>query len=129
MQASRVLIAWTPTHYAATSECEALRRTAGSVAILPWPDLEGRAQSYARTAGASNAGWREASDHKLVAAIFVVFNAMVLRDGVHPMTAHVNLLDIDEYRDNVHADLNQQRALPLRTAEIISFDHARASLR
>lgn len=51
--------------------------------------------------------------------MFVIFNAMVLRDGVNPLTAHVSLLDLDEYRENMARDLQLRPAKPVRTAAVI----------
>ncbi len=121
MRASTVLIAWTPAECAHTANCPALRRTAGSVAVIPWPDDERRASAYARVTGACDEAWRMASPEALATSVFVVFNAMVLRDGVNPLTAHANLLDLDEYRDNLPADLRLQRAAPVRTATVFDW--------
>lgn len=121
VRASTVLIAWTPAEYAVTADCPTLRRTAGSVAVIPWPDEHKGSRAYAHVTGACDAAWRTASPEALAASILVTFNTMVLRDGINPLAAHVNLLDLDEYREAIAADLRQRRAAPIRTAAVVDL--------
>lgn len=121
MRASTVLIAWTPAECAFTADCPGLRATAGSVAVIPWPDEHNKARAYAHVTGACDAAWRTAPPEALAASLLVTFNTMVLRDGINPLAAHVNLLDLDEYRDAVAPDLRLRRAAPVHTAALIDL--------
>jgi len=42
---------------------------------------------------------------RLLAMLFIEFNAMVVRDGINPQIAHKAFLAIDEYRDAIAPDI------------------------
>jgi hypothetical protein len=48
--------------------------------------------------------WRKCEPMKLLAMIFIEFNAMVVRYGIDPQEAHKAFLAIDEYRDAIAPD-------------------------
>lgn len=105
MRTAEALIAWTPAKGVREHGRPHSRDTAGSVAVVAWPDDAGLSRDFALVAGACSQSWRCASEADLLAQLFILFNTMVLRDGIHPLTAHMNLLDLDEYRASVACEL------------------------
>jgi hypothetical protein len=41
---------------------------------------------------------------KQLLAMFILFNTLVIRDGIHPFRAHEAFLEIDEYRQTISPD-------------------------
>lgn len=81
------VIAWTP-------------RTNG-VAVGLHPDRLGWSRSYQVVDGACAEDWHEASEEVRLVRMFVIFNTVVVRDGVPPLVAHKAFLGIEEYRQAV----------------------------
>jgi hypothetical protein len=106
MKAKDALFAWTPVH----SDSIRFDATRGKVRIGPllhegdidWTD---HPVKYAFTGGASYIAWRACDPMRLLAMIFIEFNAMVVRDGIDPQLAHKAFLAIDEYRDAIAPDM------------------------
>jgi hypothetical protein len=106
MKAKDALFAWTPVHWN-SSRSDATR---GKVRIGPllqhgdtdWTDYP---VEYSHIGGAAYTAWRTCEPAKLLAMIFIEFNAMVVRDGIDPKEVHKAFLAIDEYRDAIAPDI------------------------
>jgi hypothetical protein len=88
MKAKDALIAWTPAHWA----CPYSAQTRGKLRIGPllrkgdqdWTD---HPHEYAFTGGAAYTAWRKYEPMKLLAMLFIEFNAMTVRDGINDAIA------------------------------------------
>ncbi|KAB1074326.1 hypothetical protein [Methylobacterium planeticum] len=99
MKQLEAIIAWTPARWA-----DLRPETAGQVAVLPHPDTQGAARRFMMRAGASAAALHAMPEAQRIAALFVAFNTLVVRDGIDPQAAHRAFLAIDEYRYRIAPD-------------------------
>jgi hypothetical protein len=104
MKARDAHILWTPADY----RKRLLRRgdhPPGSVKVLPFLSDGDRKEAarYKRDAGASFTDWRHRSSEQLKA--LAQFQALVVRDGMHPQAVHQAFLVIDEYREAISPDI------------------------
>lgn len=93
--ASETVIAWTPSWWKSKAE------TRGKVSLVPRPP---------RSAVDPFAMWEYAASPDLthtgvIAALFIRFNTLVVRDGINPKVAHAAFLGIDEYRAAIAPDI------------------------
>ena len=77
MKQLEALIAWTPIRWA-----DLRPETAGQVAVLPFPDTEGRAKGFMMSAGASSSALRTLSEEQRIARPLQVFTGPDVRDFV-----------------------------------------------
>jgi hypothetical protein len=124
LKAADALIAWTPAACARVHLPPEARATMGDVAVLAWPDVSGLARAYARTLGACDPAWREASAESLGVRLAIAFNTLVLRDGIDPSVAHANLRRIEEYRLQSG---EPRRPLPCGGGEVVRLPAAARS--
>lgn len=94
------MIAWTPT----TGAWAEPPYKPGSVRIGPWPDKQRWSDAYAMTEGACDAEIRKSSPIEQSLAVFMIFNKMVIRDGIDAEVAHEEFLKLDEYRERLSPD-------------------------
>lgn len=69
------------------------------VKVGPWPDETGWSEAYGRTDRACFAACRESTADQRLVAIFILFSAIIVREGLDPEIVHQAFLAIDEYRD------------------------------
>lgn len=99
MKIEDVVIAWNPR--------------SDHVKVGFWPDNTGWSDDCLMTDSPSWNPWGFPvirSKVKRIARLFVIFNTMVVRDGVAVDAAHRALLAIDEYRETIPED--QEGAAP-----------------
>jgi hypothetical protein len=97
------------------------------VNLIPWPDERGEAGAYARLDGACCPRWRSAPRDELVARVFILYAKLVLH-GFDPVTAHLALYGLAEYRDNLPPELAVRRSPPARSAGIVRLEDYRNPL-
>jgi hypothetical protein len=68
-----------------------------------WQRLPGESWMPATALGAYGRGARAPRDRQLL-AMFILFNTLVVRDGVDPQAAHRAFLKIDDYRRAISPD-------------------------
>lgn len=101
MKAADVLIAWTPAQGAGADIHKRFAATAGSVAILAWPQDRESADAYARRFGGHDEDWKAASDDAIVNQLRVLARTLAIRDGIDAEAVLAGFLQIDEYRREV----------------------------
>jgi hypothetical protein len=91
------MVAWTPAGVKDDP-------TAGQVEIGPWPDpyRNGWSDRYQMTDGACL--FRGRREMEWVARVFIIFNTLVVRDGLDPLVVHRAFLNLKEYRERVSPD-------------------------
>lgn len=94
------MIAWTPT----TGSWAEAPYKPGSVRIGPWPDKQRWSDAYAMTEGACDSEIRKLSPIEQSLVVFMIFNKMVIRDGIDAEVAHEEFLKLDEYRERLSPD-------------------------
>lgn len=99
MKQREAIIAWTPHRWAALKP-----ETAGQVAVLPFPDVDGAAKRFMMRAGASSPALHEMPEEARIARLFIDFQTLVVRDGIDAQAAHTAFLAIDEYRYRIAPD-------------------------
>lgn len=99
MKLAEAMIAWTPRY-----ELRSDDPTFGRVRVGHWPDESGWSDPYAYTDGMCMKTWRDADADRRLALLFILFNTMIIRDGIDPAEAHSALLVIDEYREAIPPD-------------------------
>jgi hypothetical protein len=91
MRFTEAMVAWDPD--------------TGGVRVGPWPDRTGWSDSYPMTDGACEARIHTMTPDQRVAQVFVMFHALVVRDGIPPDAAHRAFLAIDEFRAHISPDI------------------------
>jgi hypothetical protein len=91
MKMSEAMVAWDPD--------------TGGVRVGPWPDRIGWSDSYPMTDGACEARIHAMPPDQQVAQVFILFHALVVRDGIPPDAAHRAFLAIDEFRAHISPDI------------------------
>lgn len=99
MKQSDAIIAWTPARWA-----ELRPDTAGQVAVLPAPDVEGAAKRFMMRGGAGSSALQALTGEARIARLFIDFQTLVVRDGLDPQAVHRAFLAIDEYRFRIAPD-------------------------
>ena len=100
MKLKEVMIAWTADlSYTADDPMR------GQVKVGPWPDKHRWSDAYDNTEGMCDLDWHQMSDEGRLLALFVLFHALVVRDGINPQVAHEAFLEIDEYRQRIAPDI------------------------
>jgi hypothetical protein len=109
--ALEVMVAWTP---AGAEDFDDHWRdlgpgtypTAGQVEVGPWPDpyRYGWSNAYLMTGGACETVWHHCDEAERIARVMVLFNKLVVRDKLDPMTVHNAFLMIREYRESIAPD-------------------------
>ena len=99
MKQIEAIIAWTPVRWA-----DLKPDTAGQVAVLAMPDMDGVAERYIMRAGASSSSLLALTEEARVTRLFIDFQTIVVRDGIEPQRAHRAFLQIDEYRYRISPD-------------------------
>jgi hypothetical protein len=95
MKARETVIAWTPVYWATGA-------TQGKVEVGPLiAGTNDWTVGYACTGGAAYVERRNWRGPKSVAALFIDFHTIVVRDGIDPEVAHRALLAIDEYAEAI----------------------------
>lgn len=69
------------------------------VKVGPWPDETGWSAAYEQTDRACCAACRESAPDQRLVAIFILFSAIVVREGLDAEIVHQAFLAIDEYRE------------------------------
>ena len=99
MQAATTLIAWTPPAQGQAKGGD-WKATGGMVRLIAWPDINGTSTAYAHVDGACSPRWRRSTPAELATQMFILYAKMVLQ-GMNPIGAHLALMGVDEYRDNL----------------------------
>lgn len=94
------MIAWTP----ANEDWGAEGQAAGSVTVGPWPDRSRWSDAYAMTEGACDMALHDLNSDARDLMLFIIFNKLVVRDGLDAMVVHEAFLAIDEYRQRLSPD-------------------------
>jgi hypothetical protein len=105
MKAHEAVIAWTPMSFNH-------KLTRGQVMIGPLTQEGERpdwAKPYVMTGGAISPKWREKRGTYLTTVVFVLFNTLVVRDGIPVDAAHEAFLAIDEYAETISPDIKGAR--------------------
>lgn len=92
MKFKEALVAWNPS--------------TGDVAVGPYADGSGWSRGYPMTDGACCHSTRTAPTLMSKYLLFVLFNTLVVRDGIDPRKAHEAFLKIDEYRRSISPDID-----------------------
>lgn len=100
MKFLETMIAWTPT----TESWADTHYKPGSVRIGPWPDRQRWSDAYAMTEGACDAEMHVLSPVERSLAVFMIFNKLVIRDGLDAEVVHDEFLKLDEYRERLSPD-------------------------
>jgi hypothetical protein len=93
------LVAWNPSDYPWADA------PAGAVKVGPWPDTTGWSHPYCNTDGCCRSEWAKWSWERQLKIIFIIFNTLVVRDGIAPLAAHREFLKIDAYRECISPDM------------------------
>ena len=72
--------------------------------------LDGWTRHFEYVGGAFDSERRDWRGPQSVAAVFIEFHTMVVRDGIHPQVAHAEFLKIDEYAETIALDIPGARA-------------------
>lgn len=75
------------------------------IAVGPWPDRTGWSDAYLFTDGCCMTAFHGLAPEMQVAMIFIVFNTIVVRDGIDLQSAHAAFLNIAEYRRRISRDM------------------------
>lgn len=93
--ASETVIAWTPADWRGRDA------TRGQVILAPSPPWE-TVKPYAMWDYLARPGM---SEEEVVAAVFIRFHSMVVRDRIAPVVAHNTLMAVREYRESVSPEI------------------------
>ena len=77
----------------------------GSCFVVSHPDFNNASRDFTRSDGAVFDFWRKLSTEKRKTMVFVIFNTLVVRDGIDPKQAHEEFLKIDEYAKLISPDI------------------------
>ncbi|MCO6407343.1 hypothetical protein [Hoeflea alexandrii] len=77
----------------------------GDIECGPWPDKTRWSREFRFTAGACDSDFKNRPEAEITAMVFILFNTVVVRDGISVEAAHRAFLKIDEYRDAIAPDL------------------------
>lgn len=91
MKFTEAMVAWDPD--------------TGGVRVGPWPDRTGWSDSYPMSAGACETCVHTMTPDQRLAQLFIMFHALVVRDGIPPDAAHRAFLVIDEFRAGISPDI------------------------
>jgi hypothetical protein len=69
------------------------------VKVGPWPDETGWSEAYERRDRTCCAACRESTPDQRLVAIFILFSAIVVREGLDAEIVHQAFLAIDDYRE------------------------------
>lgn len=85
------------------------------VMVVPWPDRAGLARHLRSSVGAPFASTKTLNLTETVARIFVDFHTLIVRDGINPINAHNEFMNIREYRDHVSPEIEKRLPHPALT--------------
>jgi hypothetical protein len=91
VKATDVMLCWNPN--------------SADVALVPWPDREGRSDRYLMTTLACNLDLHRRGFERRKLIVFIEAMHLIVRDGVDPVALHRTLLALDEYRDGCAPDM------------------------
>jgi hypothetical protein len=99
MELVDAVVAWTPPFWAAQTE------TGGQVRVGPLKHSNWK-RAFTMTDGAVFTNWRGLPKLERELLMFVIFNQIVIRDGIDPKAAHNAFFEIDEYRRLIARDVH-----------------------
>ena len=92
------VVAWTPAG-------DLDDPTAGKIRIGHKAGNNAWSRPYAFVEGAVWVGWKDQPLAVRVVRMLLLFQAIVVRDGIDPQLAHKEFLKVDEYRRNIACDI------------------------
>ena len=97
MKLKDALIVWTPKDRIDSATSPTYRKVA--VVDRPYWDVTYNFRSWIKgTEFGDFVGWHR------IGHLFILFNSLVVRDGIDPQNAHKEFLKIDEYRQRIARD-------------------------
>jgi hypothetical protein len=79
----------------------------GAVEVGEHPDTTGWTDPYDQTITCCEFGRGGLELSSKIAALFIDFHALVVRDGIDPLALHREFLKIEEYRYHIHPDIDR----------------------